>query len=101
MNSILILAQQLGDFCDFLRQRGRIPGNIPDKFHGHAYLLRGYSGRKLVDDGLLLVRGDAVAGIIILFTCNFFLMIYLLLAMRFFFNAILSIATYLFFLLFS
>ncbi len=52
------LAEQLGDFCDFLRQRGRIPGNIPDKFHGHAYLLYGHSARKLLDDGVLLV-GDA------------------------------------------
>jgi menaquinone-9 beta-reductase len=52
------LAQQLRDFCDFLRQRGRIPGNIPDKFHGHAYLLYGRSRRKLLDDGVLLV-GDA------------------------------------------
>ena len=52
------LAQQLGDFCDFLRQRGRIPGNIPDKFHGHAYLLYGHSPRKLLDDGVLLI-GDA------------------------------------------
>ena len=52
------LAQQLGDFCDFLRQRGRIPGNIPDKFQGHAYLFRGRSARKLVADGVLLV-GDA------------------------------------------
>ena len=52
------LAEQLGDFCDFLRQRGRIPGNIPDKFHGHAYLLYGHSQRKLLDDGVLLV-GDA------------------------------------------
>ena len=52
------LAQQLADFCDFLRQGGRIPGNIPDKFHGHAYLLYGHSRRKLLDDGVLLV-GDA------------------------------------------
>ena len=52
------LAEQLGDFCDFLRQRGRIPRNIPDKFHGHAYLLYGHSPRKLLDDGVLLV-GDA------------------------------------------
>jgi geranylgeranyl reductase family protein len=52
------LSQQLGDFCDFLMQRGRIPGNIPDKFHGHAYLLYGHSRRKLLDDGVLLV-GDA------------------------------------------
>ena len=52
------LAQQLADFCDFLRQGGRIPGNIPDTFHGHAYLLYGHSPRKLLDDGVLLV-GDA------------------------------------------
>ena len=52
------LAEQLRDFCDFLRQRGRIPADIPDRFHGHAYLLRGQSERKLVDDGVLLV-GDA------------------------------------------
>ena len=52
------LAVQLEDFCDFLKQRGRIPDDIPDKFHGHAYLLHGHSRRKLVDDGVLLV-GDA------------------------------------------
>lgn len=52
------LAEQLGEFCDFLRQRGRIPRNIPDKFHGHAYLQYGHSRRKLLDDGVLLV-GDA------------------------------------------
>ena len=52
------LAEALEDFCDFLRQRGRIPGNIPDKFQGHAYLLHGHSGRRLVDDGVLLI-GDA------------------------------------------
>jgi len=52
------LSEQLKDFCDFLRQRGRIPGNITDKFQGHAYLLYGHSGRKLLDDGVLLV-GDA------------------------------------------
>lgn len=52
------LTEQLGDFCDFLTQRGRIPRNIPDKFHGHAYLQYGHSRRQLLDDGLLLV-GDA------------------------------------------
>ncbi len=52
------LAQALDDFCFFLKQRGRIPGNIPGKFHGHAYLLHGNSRRKLLDDGVLLV-GDA------------------------------------------
>ena len=52
------LAQQLADFCDFLRQRGRIPGGVPDRFHGHAYMLRGRSRRRLLDDGVLLL-GDA------------------------------------------
>jgi len=52
------LARELQAFCDFLRLRGRIPDGVPDKFHGHAYLLRGRSGRKLVDAGVLLV-GDA------------------------------------------
>jgi len=52
------LSEHLGDFCDFLRARGRIPRNIPDKFHGHAYLLHGRSRRTLLDDGVLLV-GDA------------------------------------------
>ena len=52
------LAEQLEAFCAFLKQRGRIPKNIPDKFQGHAYLLYGRSRRKLTDDGVLLV-GDA------------------------------------------
>lgn len=52
------LSEQLNEFCDFLKQRGRIPSNVPDKFNGHAYLLYGQSGRKLLDDGVLLV-GDA------------------------------------------
>ena len=52
------LAEQLADFCEFLRERGRIPGNIPDRFQGHAYLQYGHSRRKLLDDGVLLV-GDA------------------------------------------
>jgi geranylgeranyl reductase family protein len=52
------LAEQLADFCDFLRQRGRIPADIPEKFHGHAYLLHGHSARRLIDEGVLLV-GDA------------------------------------------
>lgn len=52
------LAEHLEDFCGFLMQRGKIAGNIPDKFHGHAYLLRGHSVRRLLDEGVLLV-GDA------------------------------------------
>jgi geranylgeranyl reductase family protein len=52
------LAEHLEDFCSFLKQRGKIPDNVPGKFHGHAYLLRGHSPRRLLDDGVLLV-GDA------------------------------------------
>ncbi len=52
------LPQHLQNFCEFLKQRGRIPNDIPDKFHGHAYLLYGHSVRKQIDDGMLLV-GDA------------------------------------------
>lgn len=52
------LSDALQRFCDFLRLRGRIPPEIPESFHGHAYLLYGRSARRLLDDGVLLV-GDA------------------------------------------
>ncbi|MFZ5523872.1 MAG: NAD(P)/FAD-dependent oxidoreductase [Pseudomonadota bacterium] len=52
------LSEQLEYFCDFLKQRGRIPQDIPNDFHGHAYLLYGHAVRKQIDDGMLLV-GDA------------------------------------------
>ena len=53
-----LLSEQLRNFCDFLKQRGRIPQDIPDSFHGHVYLLYGHAVRKQLDDGMLLV-GDA------------------------------------------
>ncbi len=52
------LTEHLKDFCGFLAERGRIPRNIPDRFHGHAYLMYGHGLRKAVEDGVLLV-GDA------------------------------------------
>lgn len=52
------LSEHLDAFCDFLRQAGRIPSGIPDKFHGHAYLLHGHGKRKLCGEGVLLI-GDA------------------------------------------
>ena len=52
------LSGELEDFCEFLKRRHRIPASAPDKFQGHAYLLRGRSRRTLLDDGVLLV-GDA------------------------------------------
>lgn len=52
------LSEQLENFCGFLKQRGRIPQDIPDHFHGHAYLLYGHTVRKQLADGMLLI-GDA------------------------------------------
>jgi len=52
------LTEHLDAFCDFLKNRGKIPEGIPDRFNGHAYLLHGHGARKLLDDGVLLI-GDA------------------------------------------
>lgn len=52
------LAEHLEGFCDLLKRRGRIPQDIPDSFHGHAYLLYGHAVRKRIADGMLLI-GDA------------------------------------------
>jgi geranylgeranyl reductase family protein len=52
------LAEQIKDFLAFLRREQRIPGDLPGRFKGHAYLLQGHGERKRIDDGVLLV-GDA------------------------------------------
>jgi geranylgeranyl reductase family protein len=52
------LSEHLDYFCEFLKQRGRIPHDFQNHFHGHAYLLHGHAARKLIDDGMLLI-GDA------------------------------------------
>lgn len=52
------LSEHLKSFFDLLKQRGRIPQDIPETFHGHAYLLYGHAVRKQLDDGMLLI-GDA------------------------------------------
>jgi flavin-dependent dehydrogenase len=52
------LSEHLNNFCAFLKKRGRIPPDLPEGFHGHAYLLYGHAARKNLDDGVLLV-GDA------------------------------------------
>jgi flavin-dependent dehydrogenase len=52
------LTGHLQQFLDFLRRRGRIPHDTPERFHGHAYLQYGRAARRLLDDGVLLV-GDA------------------------------------------
>jgi flavin-dependent dehydrogenase len=45
-------------FVDFLRRQGKVRGEVPARFHGHAYQLYERTAPKLVDDGVLLV-GDA------------------------------------------
>ncbi|MEJ2687792.1 MAG: FAD-dependent oxidoreductase [Gammaproteobacteria bacterium] len=52
------LSERLQAFCAYLAERGRIPADIPARFHGHAYLLYGHAPRQVVGDAVLLV-GDA------------------------------------------
>ncbi|MBI3940628.1 MAG: NAD(P)/FAD-dependent oxidoreductase [Acidobacteria bacterium] len=52
------LSRHVATFFDFLKAEGKIPADIPPRLHGHAYLLRGYTPRNLIGEGMLLV-GDA------------------------------------------
>jgi menaquinone-9 beta-reductase len=45
-------------FCQFLRDRGKVCCELPDRFHGHAYRIYERIAPKLVDDGVLFI-GDA------------------------------------------
>ena len=53
------LSEHVRDFAEFLRAKGRIGFDLVRRFAGHAYLLYGYSPRKIVDDGLMLVGDSA------------------------------------------
>jgi geranylgeranyl reductase family protein len=54
------LGAYVEQFRRFLIAQGKLPEDIPGKFHGHAYrLASGHSARKVVDYGTLLA-GDAV-----------------------------------------
>ena len=46
------------NFCQLLKQQGKIPADTPEKFHGHAYLLYPHAIREVIKDGVLLI-GDA------------------------------------------
>jgi flavin-dependent dehydrogenase len=46
------------EFLKFLRASGRLAPDFSAPLAGHAYLLRDYAARRVVDDGVLLV-GDA------------------------------------------
>lgn len=52
------LPEHVGEFCRWLQRRGVIPGSLPGKLNGHAYLLYPESRRPLTTDGALLI-GDA------------------------------------------
>lgn len=52
------LSTHLDEFVQSLKQRGLIPHDTPDEFHGHAYLLYGDTPRTIVEDGVVLI-GDA------------------------------------------
>ncbi len=53
------LPRHVADFCDCLRQQGRIPAEFPERLRGHAYLLYGHSSRRLLDDGVVVVGDSA------------------------------------------
>lgn len=52
------LSAHVQDFVHYLEQQNRIPGDIPHKLSGHAYLLYPHALREIVGDRVLLV-GDA------------------------------------------
>ena len=52
------IAGHVRSFVGYLRERKRIPENVPAAFRGHAYALYRGASQSLVDDGLLLI-GDA------------------------------------------
>jgi geranylgeranyl reductase family protein len=52
------LAEQVQAFAQGLAAQGRIPGDLPGKFKGHAYLLYAHASRPVVDEGVMII-GDA------------------------------------------
>ncbi len=53
------LGDSVAAFTAWLQQQGKIPADIPQRFHGHAYLVYPQRRpRRVVDDGVLLI-GDA------------------------------------------
>lgn len=52
------LTDHVQAYRDFLVRAGKIPADVPQKFHGHAYRLYQHAPRKLLHDRVLLI-GDA------------------------------------------
>lgn len=53
------LSAHVESFIRQLKQAGRLPDDIPDKLHGHAYLLYNDAPRRVYDDGVLLIGDSA------------------------------------------
>jgi flavin-dependent dehydrogenase len=53
------LPLHVAEFCDYLKQQGKIPQQIPGKLRGHAYLLYEHSPRPLTSDGVVVVGDSA------------------------------------------
>lgn len=52
------LTRHIDEFVQFLQRNRKIPDDVAQRFHGHAYLLYGDTPRRLLDDQVLLI-GDA------------------------------------------
>ncbi len=52
------VTEQVRSFVDYLREKKRIPADVPAAFKGHAYMLYRGASQALVGDGMMLV-GDA------------------------------------------
>jgi len=52
------VSSHVQSFCQFLRDRGKIACDLPERFHGHAYQIYERIEPKLIDDGVLFI-GDA------------------------------------------
>lgn len=52
------LSKHVHDFCQYLRNTGKVACEIPTRMHGHAYQLYERTPPKLLDEGAMLI-GDA------------------------------------------
>ena len=52
------LPNATAEFVEFLKARRRIPKEVSWRWRGHAYLIAAPTGRRIVDDGVILI-GDA------------------------------------------
>jgi len=53
------LPQHVSEFVQFLQRSGKMGFDPPQRMSGHAYLLFGHSGRKVVDDAVMLIGDSA------------------------------------------